>query len=305
MHHTPLFSIIVPTYNRAEKLRRALLSLVQQTHRDFEVIVCDDGSTDNTGEVVESLKHQLPLTYMRDEHWGGPARPRNRGIKAARGEWISFLDADDWWYPNRLEVVRQHLEGADVVYHALHTSTGNGINRWRKTKARQVHPPVVAELLSRGNALTNSGVTVRKAIADDAGGLTEEKTIVSLEDWDFWLKIAKITGRFRYISRCLGAYSVDKDNITEFTERQVQRIEAFYDRNLGLLSGREREDAERFRDYMVGRIKQRLGLRREALLLLKRSMSSASLGIRLKSLAAYALVKTGWALGSATRYHAK
>src|SRR6266545_511842 len=101
----PFFSVVIPTYNRAEKLRRALESLLHQSYGDFEVLVCDDGSTDGTREVVSAYAGELQISYLWEENWGGPARPRNRGIAAAQGKWVCFLDADDWWHPDKLAKV--------------------------------------------------------------------------------------------------------------------------------------------------------------------------------------------------------
>ena len=80
-HNKIKFSIIIPTYNRALLLKRCLDSLCSQTYRDFEVIVCDDGSTDGTNEIINQFEDKLSLKYLYDTNWGGPARPRNNGIK--------------------------------------------------------------------------------------------------------------------------------------------------------------------------------------------------------------------------------
>ena len=98
----PLVSIIIPTYNRAEYLKRALKSVFSQTFKDFEVLVMDDGSTDNTLEIVESFKEER-IKYEWAENFGGPAAPRNRGLRFARGEYIAFLDSDDEWITDKIE----------------------------------------------------------------------------------------------------------------------------------------------------------------------------------------------------------
>src|SRR3954464_10946901 len=111
----PRVSVVIPTYNRSHALRRCLDSVAKQTFRDFEVIVCDDGSTDDTAEVVREYESVLDLTYSYGENFGGPARPRNRGIGLARAPYIAFLDSDDWWAPRKLELSVRYLdEGADV-----------------------------------------------------------------------------------------------------------------------------------------------------------------------------------------------
>jgi len=86
----PMFSIIIPTYNRAERLKIALESIFNQTFQDFEVLVCDDGSTDHTKDVVQLFVDKLDLTYIWEENWGGPARPRNNGIKKEKANGCAF-----------------------------------------------------------------------------------------------------------------------------------------------------------------------------------------------------------------------
>ena len=84
---TPLFSVVIPTYNRANMLQRALESVLAQSYDNFEILVMDDGSTDNTAEVVASFTDPR-ITYRWNKNFGGPARPRNKGIALAKGEWI-------------------------------------------------------------------------------------------------------------------------------------------------------------------------------------------------------------------------
>ena len=136
----PFFTVIIPTYNRAELLRRALESVHSQTYRDFEVIVCDDGSTDHTRDVANSFAGRMHMSYLRDENWGGPARPRNRGIQEASGEWLCFLDADDWWYPEKLAAVFALTSGVDVVLCDDIRSGCIGRDRFTKERGERQYP---------------------------------------------------------------------------------------------------------------------------------------------------------------------
>ena len=116
----PQTSVIIPTYNRAQELRRCLNSLTCQTAKDFEVIVCDDGSTDNTEETVREFSGKLDIKYLKSSNFGGPARPRNLGLRIAKGKFVAFLDADDWWCSNKLTRSIETLNsGADITYHDL------------------------------------------------------------------------------------------------------------------------------------------------------------------------------------------
>jgi glycosyltransferase involved in cell wall biosynthesis len=211
------FSIVIPTYNRAERLRIALESLVKQTYRDFEVIVCDDGSTDHTWEVVESLKNCLRLNYIWEENWGGPARPRNNGLKAAKGEWVCFLDSDDFWYPHKLEQLHQYIisnPDVDFVCHELilhNVLTGK--------KARLVCGPIVPglyrDLLVAGNRFPNSAISVKKSsLCKFNISFSESKNFVSIEDYDFCLKLAFHNAKFSCINVPLGEYIVESNSLS-------------------------------------------------------------------------------------------
>ena len=99
----PLVSVVIPTYNHAQYLRRALTSVLDQSYVNWEVIVIDNHSTDNTDELMEDFLGPQ-ITYIKIHNSGIIALSRNAGINAARGEWIAFLDSDDWWTKDKLQV---------------------------------------------------------------------------------------------------------------------------------------------------------------------------------------------------------
>ena len=132
----PRVSVIISTYMRAPLVARCLDSLMAQTFKDFEVLLCDDGSTDDTAAVAERYKGALDLTYHWDKNFGGPARPRNAGLHLARGDYVAFLDVDDWWAARKLERSVAALDaGADVVYHDLYVAHSSR-NGWRFLRER-------------------------------------------------------------------------------------------------------------------------------------------------------------------------
>jgi glycosyltransferase involved in cell wall biosynthesis len=282
----PTYSVIIPTYNRPKPLRRAIQSLVAQTYKNFEVIVCDDGSTDHTKEVVTSFKNDLNIKYIWDENWGGPARPRNRGIKKAKGEWICFLDSDDWWYPKKLETVKKYLDDydVDVVYHDLDIFTLRGKRFWKKTRGRRFKQPVFISLMKNGQGPANSSVVARKKVIDQVGGLSEDKSLIAVEDYDLWLKISRVSDKFCYIPQTLGAYWNGDGNITELSDRQITRVEYIYNKYEMYLSHQDKNEINKIFSYTMGRIKQRMGCPEEALNLLYVSARSKRLSICLKSI---------------------
>lgn len=249
------FSVIIPTYNRANDLNRCLSSLVAQTYKNFEVIACDDGSTDNTKDIVESYRDRLNIKYDWAENWGGPARPRNRGIKLAQADWICFLDSDDWWYPNKLEECALHLNSADIIYHDLDVYNNISEKPISCLHSRQLTDNPFTDLMLNNNALFNSSVVVKKSILDGIGGISEDKELISIEDSDCWLKISKITKKFFYLSKSLGAYWLES-NISR-TIKHAHSLEALWRKHINdLKTDKDKKFVTRTLRYSQARIYQ-------------------------------------------------
>jgi len=289
------FSIVVPTYNRADKLKICLESLLHQTYPHFEIIVCDDGSTDNSGEVVAAFKNKgLNLTYIYTSNWGGPARPRNLGIAAAKAEWICFLDSDDYWYKNKLEAVVQVMGNTDLVYHDLDMEYASGEKK--RMKARKIGQPPFIDLLVDGNTIFTSTVCVRTHLLKEINGFSEDKALVAVEDYDLWLRLAANGCRFHHLPQSLGAYWVGGGNITGKDARQVTRIDSVYDRYLPLLNKRDREFAARMKAYKQGKVYHEMADYKQAIACYRKSMFANNTVIRLKS--AYFLLKAALRMGT-------
>lgn len=280
----PLFSVVIPTYNHGHLIGRCLTSVVAQSFTDWEAIVINNYSEDNTIEVVEGF-HDERIHLVNFRNNGIIAASRNEGIRRARGEFVAFLDSDDWWYPPKLEAVRAHAADADVIYHDLdiHSVEGRkeGMRDWR----RQLTRPVFVDLMVNWNTLPNSGVVVRKTILDRVGGLTEDRTLNTMEDAELWLKLSRVTERFVYVRQSLGAYWVGEGNLSAFRERHVHCIRYIFDKYLGMLDEKDRRKAAAQRDYITGRIRQKTGSAGQALRLFLASARSGTRTIRLKSLA--------------------
>lgn len=209
-------SVVIPTYNRAADLARCLDSLVAQTFREFEVLVCDDGSTDGSSEVVRRYERRLDVSYHWAENFGGPARPRNNGARLARAEYVALLDSDDWWAPRKLEASVGPLDaGADLVYHdMLMVRSATQKRFWRHSRTRRLSSPVYEDLLKNGNGLSTSSVVVRRKVLLDIGGFSEERGLIAWEDYDAWLRIARLTERFVRLDEPLGYYWAGGGNIS-------------------------------------------------------------------------------------------
>ncbi|MEI6268891.1 MAG: glycosyltransferase [Methylococcaceae bacterium] len=220
----PLFSVVIPTYNCASKLKHALESVLAQSYENFEILVMDDGSTDNTAEVVGSLADPR-IIYEWDKNFGGPARPRNRGIALAKGEWICFLDADDWWTADKLQACFDCIdEHVDLVYHDLEIVSEQKRYFNRKTiKSWQVKKPVLIDLLLNWSPIANSSVVVRKSLLEQIGGINESVEMIATEDYNTWLRIAQLTDQFVYLPRKLGYYLVHNQSISQKDMTQSTR----------------------------------------------------------------------------------
>lgn len=247
----PLFSIIIPTYNRADKLIKALESLVAQTYKNFEVIVCDDGSTDNTAEVINSFSDKLPITYIWEENWGGPARPRNNGIKASKGDWICFLDSDDFCYPEKLEICLNHIDDSNFLYHDLDVYSDKDQVSLRKLGSRKLTGDVFNDLLVNGNAMNNSGVVVKKELLLKVNGFSEEREMIFIEDYDCWIRISRIDNKYYYIPRSLGGYWMG-DNASGAYQRVIDANKFVLNKYVDLLGKEERSLANFNLNYKLG-----------------------------------------------------
>jgi len=230
--NTILVSIVVPTYNRAYCLKRTIQSVLDQTLSNWELILVDNHSTDDTDDLVTSYADPR-IKYLKIHNEGVIAASRNKGIKAASGKYLAFLDSDDWWVPKKLEKSVQALEaGADFVYHDLYIMHPSWVKprSWKRTRLRHVFEPVFRDLLLNGTAICTSSVVVRYEFMETIGGFSEDRNLIATEDYDAWLRVSKLTDAFVMLPDCLGYYMVGADNMSsaERTIVNVKRILELY-----------------------------------------------------------------------------
>jgi glycosyltransferase involved in cell wall biosynthesis len=194
--HEPTFTVVMPAYNAARTVGSAIRSVLSQTRRDFELIVVDDGSADDTAARVRSLQADERVRLVRQPN-GGPGSARNAGIARARARYVSFLDSDDLWLPSYLEVMGNCLEREPDVAFAYTDAwvLDDRTRRIRRTtamsRARPPMPPpddpeeFLALLLER-NFIANS-VTIRRAVLEEVGGY--DPALQAAQDWELWLRI--------------------------------------------------------------------------------------------------------------------
>jgi len=211
----PLVSVIIPTYNHGHCLGRALNSVVAQSYGNWEAIVIDNHSTDATDDVLSGYQDSR-IRVLKIHNNGVIAASRNAGIRAAQGEWVAFLDSDDWWDDDKLEQsMRYVVKGFDVVYHDLRIVSKEEQRFFLKwTNARRLGKDAYHDLIACGNALPNSSVIVRKAFVDSVGGLSEDPDKIAWEDFDLWLRLAASGATFCRVPGRHGYYWLGGGNVS-------------------------------------------------------------------------------------------
>lgn len=223
-----MFSVIIPTYNRLESLKKALNSVFIQSYNNYEIIVIDDGSSDGTKEYIASL-HNENILYYWQENSGLPSVARNTGIRLSKGDWIAFLDSDDFWYKDKLlEVYNkiQNIKNKNIVAIShwedmvIDGSIVKILKHGTKSKAN-----MYKKLLFKGNSFSTSAICVRKDVLSSVGLFDTRKEYFIVEDYELWLRLANI-GSFINIRKVLGAYCINgnKNNISKDIERTNENL---------------------------------------------------------------------------------
>ena len=214
---SPLVTVIVPAFNYGSLIAYTLESLLDQEYRNWECIVVDDGSMDDTASVVNGYRNQdkrIAYVYQRN---GGLPKARNTGLSQARGKYIQFLDADDLIESRKLQCHVQYLENnpeTDIVYGGARYFRTDRPNERRRSK-KDIDEPWMPEIsgsgdevlqfLVKANIMVVSAPLVRRRIIDQVG-LFDEKLFLS-EDWDYWIRCAIKGARFQYLDE-VGALSL-------------------------------------------------------------------------------------------------
>jgi glycosyltransferase involved in cell wall biosynthesis len=220
MNKNPKVSIIIPTYNRADLMPRAVNSVLNQIFKDFELIIIDDGSTDNTKQVVDEFqKKDKRIKYIWQENSGTPSKPKNTGIKNSYGEYIAFLDSDDEWLPKKLKKqlnVFKNSKKEDLGFVGCNALIVN-----EKTGTETVYnmplynDKIFFEKLLKNNFIwSSSGALVKKEVFEKIG-LFDEKLKYG-EDWDMWIRIAQ-KYNFDFVPEVLFKYYIHSSSVTNTT----------------------------------------------------------------------------------------
>jgi glycosyltransferase involved in cell wall biosynthesis len=233
---TPLVSVVIAAYNHGRFLREAIDSALRQTVANLEVIVVDDGSTDETASLMQSYSKQPRLAYQRREH-SGVAAAKSAGVQLARAPFIAFLDADDQWLPHKLERQLPLFDadaGVGVVYarRLLMNEDGEPIAYCQPTLYRGN----VLDRIFQKNFICFSSAVVRRQLLDQVGLF--DPALPFGVDYDLWLRLAQ-SCRFDFVDEALVKYRTGHASLSRLdTERTLAAL-GIMERFLNNHGGRE------------------------------------------------------------------
>ena len=217
----PLFSVVIPTYNQADYLEEAIESVLAQTFADFEILVVNNFSTDNTSEVLNGYDDpRIKVIEFNNE--GVIGAGRNTGIKAATGEFVAFLDSDDVWYPEKLAEVARIIEQDPEIGLICHDQ--DMVRDGVVEQSTNYGPPgnyqgtIYDYVLGASNGPSTSATTVARRFLEAVSGFSEDRAFITVEDYELWLRLAKVC-RFHFIKSVLGTHMFHGESSSHNAER--------------------------------------------------------------------------------------
>ncbi|MEI7497655.1 MAG: glycosyltransferase [Candidatus Falkowbacteria bacterium] len=225
-----MISIILPTYNRANILPNAIKSVIAQTYSDWELIIVDDGSTDNTREIVNGFLTDSRISFVNQENFG-PIVARNNGVKMAKGNWLAFLDSDDIWLSEKLS--KQITLAQTFAYPVMIIGNyvyidelGQKQGEFFSQKTTPHSGRVLAQLL-RDNFILTSSVLVLKKYFEKVGGFDEQLNLTIGEDYELWLRLAGELEIY-YVNEPVALYRIHAVQLTKQKLRVYHSILKLY-----------------------------------------------------------------------------
>lgn len=210
-------TIVIPAYNAGAFIQETLTSVIKQTYQDWQAIVVNNFSSDNTKEIVTSFQDPR-ITVVDFANHGVIAASRNHGISLAHSPFIAFLDADDLWYPEKLARCLDALEaGCDIVSHGevYRYADGSQHNHDYGPTERSTYE----RLLIDGNCFSTSAVVCHRGLLQSLGGFDESPQYVTAEDYDLWLRIMARGARAEILPDMLGEFRIHSNSASSSLTR--------------------------------------------------------------------------------------
>ena len=220
-----LISVIIPTYNREETLSKAINSVFEQTYKNWELIIVDDASTDDTDSLIKQY-NDFRIKYFRNGDNRGANYCRNLGAKYAKGEYLAFLDSDNYWLPQKLEKEMMEIEGTQNTIVFCQCKI---IDTKNKNISREVYisSDDIPSLLVETNVIDTSATLISHKNFDEAGGF--DICMPRFQDWEFFFRAANLYHfNFKFISDCLTVNVQQKNSISVSNYKRIDALLYFY-----------------------------------------------------------------------------
>jgi glycosyltransferase involved in cell wall biosynthesis len=229
----PCISVLIPAYNAAATIGTTLESVFAQTHPPDEILVVDDGSTDDTCLVVERFAPRVRLLRQPN---AGPAAARNHAARESQGDWLALLDADDGWLPRKLERQLSYMDDPKVGL----------IHCWGPPSGGPPPASITFDSLWERNCIVNSSALVRRTAFDAVGRFDEDRGLISVEDYNLWLRLLAAGWEIATCPERLHEYTPAPGNLSHQFER-IARAELLNLEKVVSLLGIPPEAAQRKR----------------------------------------------------------
>lgn len=218
----PAVSVIMPTYNRADYLKKSVQSVLDQTFSKFEIIIINNYSTDNTLDVISAFNdNRIKVINFKNE--GIIAKSRNQGIMQADGKYIAFLDDDDLWCPDKLELQVKYLgehPEFDLVYSNALIIDEHGTRKGLLKDSKDAKTGQIFLDLLYENFVPILTVLMKREIFESIGSLTEDTSMIGREDYECWLR-ASLKYNFGYIDNPLALYRIHSEGVSMAINRPL------------------------------------------------------------------------------------
>lgn len=242
MSHLPKVSVVVPAYNVSHYVESTLFSLKSQSLTDFEALIVDDGSTDNTAEVVRKFCQQDSRFKLLQKTNGGLSSARNWGIRQVQADYIALLDADDIYFKDKLlthVTILEKLPHMGVVYSASRAIRDDGNSTFIHLSGKPLYRDPILALMCKNFVGHGSNAVFRRCLIDQVGGFDED--LRSCEDLDFWLRVAAQSDfQFYRVPMILCGYRVRPSglsfNVAQMQQTLTQVLDAAYARSPTLVA---------------------------------------------------------------------
>jgi len=206
-------SVIIPTYNRAHLVGRAIQSVLNQTYQDFELIIVDDASTDNTEDVIKEFQQKdNRIIYLKHDQNKGGSAARNTGIKISKGKYIAFLDSDDEWFPEKLEKQMNYIQSSNYGFMYCNMIINDKTNNTKKNLKIDFKDDIFIDLLKNGSGICTSALLVKQSLLEKVGGFDE--SLPSYQDYDFLLRLSQ-KAKCGFLDEILLFYNLDENGISK------------------------------------------------------------------------------------------